>query len=196
MQKDLEYIYSSRKYILAAVAVFTFSFAVGVLISIKYPDTSEKVLEMIKGTYGGIAVLDPFERMLLIFKNNVFISFVALLLGIGFGIIPFAFAALNGTVLGILVELFLKKQGFFFVLAAILPHGIIELPMIFISVGIGFRLGHAAYLLLTRMKTMNDLSHELEQGIIFYIKIVAPLLLMAAFVESYLTPLIISGFIQ
>lgn len=196
MQKDLEYLYSSRKYFLAAVAVFTVSFIAGILISVKYPDASEKVLEMMKEAYGGIATLDQFGMMIEIFKNNIKLSFIALLLGLVFGIVPFAFALLNGLVFGIIVEYSLKAKGAFFVLAAILPHGIIELPMILVSVGIGFRLGHAAYLLLTDMKTMNDLTHELKQGIIFYIKIIAPLLLLAAVVESYLTPLLIAGFIN
>ncbi len=196
MQKDLEYLYSSRKYILAAVAVFTVAFAAGVLISIKYPDASEKVLEMMKEAYGGIAALDPFGMMIEIFKNNVRNSFLALLLGLGFGIIPFAFAALNGLILGILVEFFIKKQGAFFVIAAILPHGIIELPMVLISVGIGFRLGHTAYLSLIHLKTGHELLNELKQGIIFYVKIIAPLLLLAALVESHVTPLFVSMFIQ
>ena len=196
MQKDLEYFYSSRKYFIAAVAVFTFSFAAGILISIKNPDASEKLLEMLKDTYGGITALDPFERMLEIFKNNVSTCFMALLGGLVVGIIPFVIVVINGVVLGILVELFLRKQGAFFVIAAILPHGIIELPMVLISVGIGFRLGHAAYLAMIHQKTMRELIYELKQGVFFYIKIVVPLLLLAALIESYVTPLLIYLFIK
>lgn len=196
MQKDLEYLYSSRKYILAAVAVFTFSFVAGILISGRFPVVSEIVLKMLRDNFGGITALDPFGMMIAIFKNNLQSSFIALLLGLGFGIIPFAFAALNGLVLGILVEYFLKTKSAFFVLAAIIPHGIIELPMVLISVGIGFRLGHTAYLSLIRLKTGHELLYELEQGVIFYIKIVVPLLLLAALIESHVTPLIVSMFIQ
>lgn len=203
MQKDLEYLYSSRKYVLAAVAVFTVSFIAGILISAKYPEASEKVLEMMKVAYGGITALDPFGMMIAIFKNNLQSTFIALLLGLGFGIFPFAVAMLNGLVLGILVESFIKTKGAFFVLAAILPHGILELPIVLISIGIGFRLGHAVYLSFIRLKTGHELLHELEQlwyelkqGIIFYIKIVVPLLLLAAVIESYITPLFISGFLK
>lgn len=196
MQKDLEYFYSSRKYILVAVAVFIVSFAAGVLISIKNPDASEKLLEMLKDTYGGITSLDPFGRMLEIFKNNVNTSFIALSGGLLVGIIPFFIVAVNGVVLGILVELFFRKQGAFFVIAAILPHGIIELPMVIISVGIGFRLGHIVFLSIVHQKTMHELFYELKQGVFFYIKIVVPLLLVAALIESYVTPLLIYMFIK
>ena len=97
---------------------------------------------------------------------------MALIFGLGFGIIPFFFVAVNGIVLGILVEFFIKKQGVIFVIAAILPHGIIELPMVIMSVGIGFRLGHAAYFSTKHQKTMQELLIELKQGVIFYFKIV------------------------
>ena len=196
MKKDIEYFYSSKNYFLAAVAVFSISFAAGVLISAKNPGASEKLLEMMKDTYGGITALDPFERMLEIFKNNVRTSFVALMGGLVFGLIPFVIVAVNGTVLGIIVELFFRKQGAFFVIAGILPHGIIELPMVLISVGIGFRLGHIAYLSMRHQKTMHELIHELKLGIFFFLKIVVPLLLLASLIESYVTPLLIYMFIK
>jgi stage II sporulation protein M len=189
MRKDLDYIYSSRKYFLASAGIFIFSFVIGLLISAKNPEASENLLGLLKETYGSITSLEPFGRMLEIFKNNVRNSFMALLFGLGFGIVPFVFVAINGIVLGILVEFFLKKQGTFFVIAAILPHGIIELPMVIMSVGIGFRLGHAAYFSTRHQKTTHELLNELKQGVIFYFKIVVPLLLLAAFVESYITPL-------
>jgi len=196
MGKDLDYINSSKKYFLASAGIFIVSFVIGLLISAKNPDASENLLGLLKETFGSITSLEPFGRMLEIFKNNVRGSFMALIFGLGFGIVPFLFVAINGIVLGILVEFFLKKQGFFFVIAAILPHGIIELPMVIISVGIGFRLGHAAYFSTRHQKTMPELLNEIKQGVIFYIKIIVPLLLLAALVESYVTPLFIQGFIE
>ncbi len=196
MQKEAEYFYSTRKYFIAAAAVFIISFLAGILISTKYPDVSGNVLKLLKDAFGGITSLDPFGMMIEIFKNNIRNSFAALLLGLAFGIVPFAFAVLNGFVLGILVDFFIKTKGALFVLAAILPHGIIELPVVLMSVGIGFRLGHAAYLSLIRLKTAYELLHEIRQAVIFYVKMIAPLLLLAALVESYVTPLIISRFIS
>ena len=192
MQKDIEYFRSSKRYILAATAVFIGSFFAGILISANYPDASGNVLKLLKESFGNITALDPFGMMIEIFKNNLRNSFAALILGIGFGIIPFMFASINGLVLGILVEFFLKAKGVPFVIAAILPHGIIELPVILMSVGIGLRLGHAAYRSVLGLRTMKDFLDELKQGIFFYARIIAPLLLLAALVESYITPLIIS----
>lgn len=195
MGKDLDYIHSSRKYFLASAGTFILSFIAGLLISAKNPEASEDLLYMLKETYGSITSLDPFGMMLEIFKNNIINSFISLLSGLGFGVVPFVFAVINGIVLGILVEFFLKREGAFFVAAAILPHGIIELPAVLISAGIGLRLGHNAYLFIGHQKTIYVLLIELKQGIIFYFKIVLPLLLLAAIVESYITPLFIDIFL-
>ncbi len=196
MQKEVEYFYSTRKYFIAAAAVFIISFLAGILISEKYPDASGNVLKLLKDAFGGITALDPLEMLIEIFKNNIRNSFAALLLGLAFGIVPFTFAVLNGIVLGVIVDFFVKTKGALFVLAAILPHGIIELPAVLMSVGIGFRLGHAAYLSLMRLKTACELMNELRQAIIFYVKIIAPLLLLAALIESNVTPLIVSRFVS
>ena len=196
MRKNLDYIYSSKKYFLASAGIFIVSFVIGYLISARNPDASENLLGLLKETFGSITSLEPFGRMLEIFKNNVRNSFMALIFGLGFGIVPFFFVAVNGIVLGILVEFFIKKQGVIFVIAAILPHGIIELPMVIMSVGIGFRLGHDTYFITRHQKTTNELLNELKQGVIFYFKIIVPLLLLAAIIESYITPLFIYRFME
>lgn len=194
MQKDREYIYSLRKYILASTGIFVFSLLIGVLVSALNPQASERLFEMLKEAFSRITTLDPFERMLEIFKNNVRNSLMALVLGIIFGIVPFVIAASNGLVLGMLAETVSRQQGVLFVVAALLPHGIIELPMVLVSVGIGLRLGHAVYLLLKGMRI--DITQELIQGMWFYVRWIVPLLLVAAVIESYLTPLVASRFIS
>jgi stage II sporulation protein M len=188
MQKDIEYIYSLRKYILAATGIFFFFLITGFLISIKNPEQSIYLIELFKETFGWIAKLDPFERMLAIFKNNAFNSLLALVLGIGFGIVPFFLLAVNGLFLGMVAEIFSTEKGFIFVLATILPHGIIELPMVLISAGIGLRLGHEMYLYLKGEST--NLKQELKQGMWFYLVRIVPLLFLAAIIESFVTPLI------
>lgn len=192
MQKDSEYIYSLKKYILAAAGIFFFMLIIGVLVSELNPASSGYLLEMMKEAFSRITSLDPFGRMIEIFKNNVRNSLLALVLGTGLGIIPFIVAAANGLVLGMLTDFVSRQQGTLFVLAAIIPHGIIEVPMVLISVGIGFRLGHVVYMRLNGVRT--DIKQEIMQGIWFYVRWVVPLLFVAAFIESYVTPLIAMQF--
>ncbi|VVB85824.1 Stage II sporulation protein M [uncultured archaeon] len=192
MQKDSEYINSLKKYILAAAGIFFFMLIIGVLVSELNPASSGYLLEMMKKAFSTITSLDPFSRMIEIFKNNVRNSLLALVLGTGLGIVPFIVAAANGLVLGMLTDFVSRQQGALFVLAAIIPHGIIEVPMVLISVGIGFRLGHVVYMFLNGVRT--DIKLEMMQGIWFYVRWVVPLLFVAAFIESYVTPLIAMRF--
>ncbi len=188
MQKDAEYLYSLRKYILAVTVIFIAFLIIGVLVSITNPEKSTYYLELFKKTFGWITQLDPFGRMLEIFKNNAFNCLLALVLGIGLGFIPIFIIAVNGLFLGMIAEVFSTEKGILFVLAAILPHGIIELPMVFLSAAIGLRLGYEVYRLLKGERT--NLKQEFVQGLWFYLVRILPLLFVAAIIESYVTPVI------
>lgn len=194
MQEDFEYLYSLRKYILLVTGIFILSLIIGLLTSIKYPSLSENYLDMFKESFGWIKTLNPFVIMLAIFLNNAFKSLLTIFLGIGLGIVPLLFVAGNGIILGMFTYIVSRQQSTLFVLAATLPHGIIEIPMVLISAGIGLRLGHGIYLSMEGMKT--DIKKELKQGFVFYIKWIAPLLFIAALVETFMTPLVASYFIN
>ncbi|MFZ2410314.1 MAG: stage II sporulation protein M [Candidatus Methanoperedens sp.] len=189
MQKDLEYLYSLRKYLLLLTGIFFFFVIIGFAVSLKNPEKSAYLIESFKETFGWITKLDPFDRMLAIFKNNALNSLLALVSGIGFGLVPLTLIAVNGLFLGMVVEVFSIEKGILFVFAAILPHGIIELPMVFISAGIGLRLGYEMYRFLNGEGGTN-LKQEFKQGLWFYLVRILPLLFVAAVIESYVTPVI------
>ena len=190
MQKDSEYLYSLRKYILSVTVVFIAFLIIGVLVSITNPEKSAYYIDLFKKMFGWITQLDPFHRMLAIFKNNAMNSLLALVLGIGLGFIPIFIIAVNGLFLGMVAEVFSTEKGILFVLAAVLPHGIIELPMVLLSAAIGLRLGYEMIRFLKGERT--NLKQEFVQGLWFYLTRIAPLLLVAAVIESYVTPVIAS----
>ena len=188
MQKDVEYLYSLKKYLNAVIGIFFISLILGMVAARLFPERSGYLFEMFKDMFGWITVLDPFERMIAIFKNNAINSFLALAAGIVFGIVPLFIIAVNGFFLGMVAVVFSKQTSVPFMLAAILPHGIIELPMVFLSAGIGLRLGHEVYLRFKGIRT--PLKEEITVGVWFFIRFIFPLLFLAAFIESYVTPLI------
>ncbi len=188
--EDIEYIYSLRKYVLVVTDIFILSLIIGLLVSVKNPALSQNYLEMFKQSFGWIKTLPPLTVMLLIFLNNAFKSLLALVLGLGLGVIPFLFVAGNGIIIGMLGDTISRQHGTVFVVASLLPHGIIEIPMILISAGIGLRLGYAIYLSLKGLKI--DIKTELRQGFRFYMRVILPLLFIAAMIETFVTPLIAS----
>ncbi|MBU4373254.1 MAG: stage II sporulation protein M [Euryarchaeota archaeon] len=190
--KDIEYLYSLKKYLLIVADIFILSLIVGLLVSVKNPMLSENYLETFKESFGWIKTLDPLLIMLVIFLNNAIKSLLALVLGVGLGIVPVLFIAGNGIILSMLADVISRQHGTLFVIAALLPHGIIEVPMVLISAGIGLRLGYAIYLSLKGLKI--DIKTELRQGIRFYMRVILPLLFIAAVIETFVTPLIAMQF--
>ncbi len=84
--------------------------------------------------------------MLGIFFNNAFASILALLSGLGAGLIPLLFMLSNGMVIGIVLEMIIqgrRREGITLFLVGILPHGIFELPAVLISTAIGLKLGYS-----------------------------------------------------
>ncbi len=192
MRKDFEYIYSLRKYVLVVVVIFILSIITGLLESEKNPELSKNLLEPFERLVNWIKTINPpilqtMVLLMIIFLNNALKSLAAIFLGIGFGIFPLFLVAYNGEAVGIVANIFSKEKGILYVLAALLPHGIIEIPAILISAGIGLRLGHMVYLSLRGMKT--DIRSELRQAVKFYIRVIVPLLLVAALIETFVTPL-------
>jgi stage II sporulation protein M len=194
MQKDMDYLYSLRNYLIAILGIFIFSLIMGLIVAVNNPGLSENYLEILKKSFDWIKTLSPITIMLVIFLNNAIKSLMAIILGVGLGIIPVLFVAGNGVILSILADTVSRQQGTLFVIAALLPHGIIEVPMILISAGIGLRLGDVVYSSLKGMKV--DLKGELNAGLKFYIRKIVPLLFVAAMVETFVTPVIASMFMR
>ena len=192
MGTDMDYLYSLRRYLIAITAIFLISLIMGLIVAVGNPGLSDNYLEILKRSFGWIKTLNPVTIVFVIFLNNAIKSLVAIILGVGLGIIPVLFVAGNGVILSILADTVSRQQGTLFVIAALLPHGIIEVPMILISAGIGLRLGDVVYSSLKGMKV--DIKGELYAGLGFYIRKIVPLLFVAAMIETFVTPVIASMF--
>jgi stage II sporulation protein M len=186
---DLAYLKSIRIFIGLSVFIFGLTTVMGYFAAAVDPELASnwtKELKMLKW------ILDqpPILIMMIIFLKNLLASAMAMLLGLGLGLIPLLVVTSNGFLLGIVGYAAIQKAGILFLLAGILPHGIIELPVVLISIAIGFRLGYL--LAMTLAKENVDLSGETRMAIHFLVRIVAPLLFLAAAIETFITPIAIS----
>ncbi|PZT54913.1 stage II sporulation protein M [Paenibacillus silvae] len=80
---------------------------------------------------------------LFIFFNNAIKSILVIYAGIFFGILPIIFLLINGMVLGFVVHATMNNGASFFdiVVKGLLPHGIIEIPVIIIACAFGLKFG-------------------------------------------------------
>jgi len=148
----------------------------------------------------GLMEAGPFKRFILIFLNNFRVSIVSALLGvIPFLFLPFLIPVFNGFILGFLVIFLgeMNKSVPLYIAASILPHGIFELPAIFYAASLGIYITRNISLQIAGKPAIPEFSFKgvaKQIGRSFGL-VITPVLIVAAFIESYITPIII-GLLQ
>ncbi len=177
-----------KKSILIVTAIFILSISFGYFFGLIYENQASKMIEETFSSFKFIREWESYKIFLFIFVNNTVKAFAAMILGIFFGLIPTLFIFSNGFLIGVVVSIFSKKMGMLGIILALTPHGILEIPAILISCAYGLDLGFALYKKI-RGSDVN-INREILLSIHRFVKIVIPMLLTAAFIETYITPLI------
>ncbi len=179
-------------YLLIITVFFFGALVAGYIWAANFPGMAAGVMEGFSSRFQPLLQMDPLSIMVAIFLNNAFVSLISLVLGLALGILPILFIVFNGYLIGVISYLVAQERGFLFIFLALLPHGILELPMVFLSAAIGLRLGHQVISALLGNET--EIKREFIEGLKFYIFWILPLLLLAAIIETFITPLILSFF--
>ena len=125
----------------------------------------------------------------------------AMLLSAAYGFIPFLFLPVisllvNGALLGIMASYYMTHgMSMLLFLAGILPHGVLELPALVLSIACGAclcrnmcRLAVSSPQRIPMVELLGDLLRVL-------VLLVAPMVVAAAFIECYITPVIMGLFL-
>ena len=176
MEEAVNYVKSSVNYVYFIVIVFFLSFLLGFIFSGNFRFLDVFLRELISKTID----LNWMELFLFIFQNNLQSAFFGLFLGIFFGIFPIINTLTNGVVLGY-VSSKVADEVSIFELWRIFPHGIFELPAIFISLGLGLKLGLSVF-----SHKKGEFKYRIYNSANSFLFVVLPLLLIAAIIESLL----------
>ena len=144
----------------------------------------------------GIVREDGSFSVVALFLNNL----QAMTLSVLYGFIPFLFLpalslGVNSVILGVLAAYYSNNSfSLLVLLAGILPHGIFELPALFLSLGAGLCLckNINAYIRKNEKGVMKPLLLNILRTVCI---LVLPLLAVAAVMETYVTPLVMSLFL-
>ena len=184
------YLHFILPYVLFIAFVFFGALFAGYTSSENFPDMADKLIEGFNSRFAPLLAMPPIFIMFGIFLNNAFVSLLFLVLGLAFGILPILFIAFNGYIVGVISHIVAQEKGPLFIVLALLPHGIVELPMVFLSAGIGLRLGHQVFSAF--MGKPTEIKKEFKEGLRFYFRWILPFLFLAAIIETFITPLILS----
>lgn len=135
-QNHLAFLKSSGKAILFITLLFLGSTLFGFLNA---NTLSPIIAPILKGLIEKTSGLSGLSLIIYIFINNALASFIGLVLGIFLGIFPLITTITNGVILGFVLERTVQSVSIL-QLWRLFPHGIFELPAVFISLGLGINL--------------------------------------------------------
>jgi stage II sporulation protein M len=178
-----------RWWIVIAVALF----AVGIALGIADPGNIGSLLSneiTSLEELGGILAPFTFGMFIFIFIKNVITLLFSFIFSPILAIIPVVTLLFNGWVLGLVSAVVTQQQSLGYVLAGILPHGVIELPALFIGEAAALSFGITAVIALFKKEKRGLFLPSLRQSL-KYLTLAVILMLPAAAIETYLTPLLL-----
>lgn len=172
------------------IVCFVIALAFGYVTGIESRITDQAIKDLFS-PYSLLKNLSSFNLFLLIFFNNAIKALLTIYLGLFFGIYPLYFIFINGELIGLVYALSMANIGVAAALAGLLPHGVFELTAILISAGYGFWLGTKTFNSVVYHKPLRPV---LGAAFRTYYSLILPLLLIAALIEAFLTPILIVHF--
>lgn len=173
------YLKELYNYIYLALGIFILSSIFGFVFHSKLTFIDDFLKQLIDRTSG----LNTGEMVFFILQNNLQSALFSVFFGIFFGLFPITSNFSNGVVLGYVLQKSYETIG---ILSwwRILPHGIFELPAIFISFALGMKLGFTLF--LNKKVRVKEFKRRFYNSVNTFLMIVIPLLIIAAIIEGIL----------
>lgn len=152
----------------------------------------------------GVAPHPSFGLGIEIFANNLRVSiFSNLFAALSFGAVAFLVPTVAFTQIGFVTSVLAGHGGSWtslgidsplqFLLAYVLPHGIVELPTFILSAAIGLRIGASLLSPPKGFSVAQNMLWAIANFLKLWLLILLPLIFIAAIIEGSLTPLIIGA---
>ena len=177
-----------RNSTIAFFVILLVFYAAGML----YPPVMDTMISYFEGVVEQSGIVSDGGQILVLnlLANNLLASATSIV----YGIIPFLFLpalsiGMNAAMLGALGAMY-QKQGLSLLLyaAALVPHGIFEIPALLVAFACGLYLCRTVTRTLLGRETAMPLPQALLSLVRVYVAVIVPLLVVASVVEAYVTP--------
>ncbi|MFC1897018.1 stage II sporulation protein M [Chloroflexota bacterium] len=178
---------SYKKWVFIAIVLFGIGLACGLttptsIISLFYEDIT--VLQE-------LIVPFNFLTVILIFLKNASALLLSFALSPILCLMPILALILNGWLIAFISVVVIQVESLSFVLAGLIPHGIFELPAFILGEAAALSFGAMIIITLFKKEKRNLLLPSLKQNF-RYLMIALVLLVPAAIIEVYITPLLLT----
>jgi len=175
--------------LVVTILLFIVAMLVGWVGTAHTPAIGEQLMEVFeKEVAGQITVSDPVDMCVKLLANNLEACIMLFLGGASFGILTLFILGLNGLVIGSVTEIVSQGHSAAFIAAALLPHGIFEIPAFIIAGALGFCMAQS---LIAEWYGAGDTGEDARKYARLFLLYVLPLITIAAFVEAFITPAVI-----
>ncbi len=189
-------VYEARREFLLAFLTMLISFVIGIVSSAGDPQFVNTILGdgYVEMTIENIESGDPmavykqrgqFGMSLGITANNLFVAFLTFVMGVFFAVGSIALIIKNGIMVGAFQYFFIERGLFWDSFLTIWIHGTLEISAIVIAGAAGITMGKGLVFPGTYTR-MQSFQRSARRGVKIMIGI-APIIIMAGFIEGYLT---------
>ncbi len=180
-------------YTAVAFALFALSAVVGAILTVTHPEFMHRVL--------GPGMVDTIEHKKMwtdsvltmkpvassgIMTNNLSVSFLTFASGIMAGVGTIYMMIMNGLLMGVIGAACWMAGMNLSLWSFVAPHGVLELPAIFIAGGAGLMLAHG--LLFPGVLSRRDSLAVAGAGAVRLVVGVIPMLIIAGLIEAFISP--------
>jgi len=178
--KSWNYIKNSKNFIYAVIGIFFILAVIGFFLPV--PEQLKlEIIKMLNELFEKIQGFTQWQITQFIFLNNLKSSFFGMVFGVFLGIFSVISILVNGYILGFVASISVQESGFS-ILWKLFPHGIFELPAVFISLGMGLKFGTFIFQKNKKKKFLEFLWNSLR----VFVFVITPLLIIAAMIEGAL----------
>jgi stage II sporulation protein M len=182
-----------KYWILIAIGLFVTGLVIGLGISAAMPASiarlfSEELsaLEELAATFG------PFQATtaIFIYFKNASVLLLSFIFSPILCVVPVLVLVFNGSLISLLSVMVVEQESIGLLLAGLLPHGIFEIPAIIIGEAAALSFGTTAIIALLSKERKNSLLPVFKQNL-KYLLLALILLVPAAIIETFVTPLLL-----
>ncbi|MFC1958520.1 stage II sporulation protein M [Chloroflexota bacterium] len=182
---------SYKRWLFVAIFLFGIGLAWGLATPIDTASLLSEDIAALEELADFLESLPQASVFTLIFIKNVSAVLISFVLSPVFCLVPVIALIFNGGLIGLVSTTVIQEKSLGYLLAGLLPHGIFELPALIMGEAVALSFGTAVILALFKKERRSLLLPNLRQNL-RYLTVALILLLPAAIIETYITPLFLT----
>ena len=177
-----------KRWLLIAACLFGIGLVLGLTTSTGIAGLLAEDIAALEELAESLGELPQLAVFVVILVKNASALLISFAFSPIFCLVPLIALILNGWLLGLVSTAVIQEKSLGYLLAGVLPHGIFEIPALIMGEAVAFSFGTAVLLALFKKERRNLLLLNVRQNLRYLIVALA-LLLPAAIIETYVTPL-------